>query len=668
MKITGPHSRLKTLAVACLLASRLASAQESPAQTAPPAQPVAPKDATEITRASNLAVYKQLPFADKTDFDDAQRGFIGGLSTGTFKTDDGRTSWDLNKYAFLKGEAPATVNPSLWRIAQLNLFSGLFKVTDRVYQVRGVDMANMTIVEGDTGIIVIDTLTTREAARAALEVYFAHRPKKPVVGVIVTHSHADHYGGARGVVDEADVRSGKVRLVAPAGFLEEAVSENIYAGNAMGRRSLYQYGPFLPKSPRGQVDAGLGKTVSFGNLGLIKPNDTIEETGETRTIDGVKFEFQMAPGTEAPSEMMVYLPQFKVLDTAEDTTHTMHNLYTLRGAQVRDAANWWKTLNAAMLRFGDRTDILISQHHWPTWGREKALSLMAEQRDMFKYLHDQSLRLANEGYTMTEIAEQLALPDGIGKKWFDRGYYGSANHNAKAIYQRYLGWYDSNPANLHPLPPTEESTRFVEFMGGADAVIARATQSFEKGDYRWVATVMNKVVFADPSNKAARELEADALEQLGYQTENATWRNEYLMGAFELRNGVPKVKGVNTVTADAIAAMTPDQVLDFVGIRLNGPRAEGKETSINWDLGNGEKYAIELRDSTLIYTPGVAFEKPDVSLAMSQSEFTAMLRGAQTFNIDEQSAKGAIKGNTQKISELLGLLDTFDPMFNIVTP
>ena len=661
--IAMPHRlTLTALAALSLLATPLALAQQ-PAAT--PLLSITPaKDATTFTRQGNLAVYQQLPFADKTGFDDAQRGFMGTIASGTFKADDGCTSWDLNKYSFLKGEAPDTVNPSLWRIAQLNMINGRFKVTDRVYQVRGLDLANMTIVEGDTGIILIDVLVTREAARQALDLYFQHRPKKPVVTVIYTHSHADHYGGVRGVIDEADVKSGKLKVLAPAGFLQEAVAENIFAGNAMGRRSLYQYGALLPPSARGQVDAGLGKTTSAGNLGLIPPSDTVEKTGDTRTIDGVQFEFQMAPGTEAPSEMLIYMPQFKVLDTAEDTTHTLHNLYTLRGAQVRDAANWWKTLNEAILRYGDRTDVVIAQHHWPTWGQQKTVGYMADQRDMFKYLHDQSLRLANSGYTMTEIAEQIQLPEGISKKWYNRGYYGSVNHDAKAVYQRYLDWYDSNPANLHPYPPEEESRRFVEFMGGADAVMTKAKQSFDKGDYRWVATVMNKVVFADPSNKAARDLEADALEQLGYQTENPTWRNEYLMGAFELRNGVPKMKGVNTATPDAIAAMSPDLLLDFMGIRLNGPKADGKHTVINWDLGDGTKYGIELRDSVPIYTEGVTLANPDATLSMSKGDFARLLMGGQ----QQQSDAGKVSGNSQKVVELFSMLDRFDPMFNIVTP
>lgn len=647
-----------TVAVATLCMSHVAISQ-----TAAPN-----KDATAITKQENAEVYKQLPFDNKQDFEDAQRGFIATIPNGVIKTDDGGISWSLNKYKFLEGQAPDTVNPSLWRNAQLNMFNGLFKVTDHVYQVRGLDLANMTIVEGDDGIIVIDVLVTKEAARAALDLYYQHRPKKPVLAVIYTHSHADHYGGVKGVVDEADVKSGKVKILAPEGFLAEAVSENVFAGNAMGRRTLYQYGAFLPASPRGQVDAGLGKTTSFGSLGLIAPTDTISKTGETRTIGGVQFEFQMAPGTEAPSEMLIYMPQFKVLDTAEDTTHTLHNLYTLRGAQVRDASNWWKVLNEAIVRYGDKTDVVISQHQWPTWGQDQAVSYIAGTRDMFKYLHDQSLRLANEGYTMTEIGERIQLPDSIGKKWYNRGYYGSVNHDSKAVYQRYLGWYDSNPANLHPLPPEEESKEFVRYMGGADAVMTKARQDFEQGNYRWVATAMNKVVFADPENKAARNLEADALEQLGYQTENPTWRNEYLMGAYELRNGVPKVPGVNTVTPDAVAAMSPSLLLDYMGIRLNGPKADGKHTTINWDLGNGEKYAIELRNSVLIYTRDATLPNADATLTMSKDGFASLLMGGQTLDKETQSGKAKVAGDSQKVTELFSMLDSFNPMFNIVTP
>ena len=395
---------------------------------------VAPKGATERTKQMNEAVYGQLPFSDTQDFADAKRGLIAPLPGGIIKSADGTVNWDLQSYDFLRAaKAPDTVNPSLWRIAQLNMNNGLFKVSDHIYQVRGYDLSNMTIVEGKDGIIIIDPLVTEEVARAALHLYYQHRPTKPVVAVMYTHSHADHYGGVKGITNDADVKSGKVKILAPAGLLEEAVSENVLAGNAMGRRTLYQYGAFLPGGPRGQLDAGLGKTTSIGHLTLIAPTDTIKTSRETRTIAGVEIEFMMAPNTEAPAEMLIYFPQDRVLDTAEDATHTLHNIYTLRGAQVRDASGWWKTLNAAIVTFGPRLDIVIAQHHWPTWGQARVIAFLASQRDMFKYINDQTLRLANEGYTPTEIAEMVTLPDSLGQQWYNRGYYGSVNHDVKAV-------------------------------------------------------------------------------------------------------------------------------------------------------------------------------------------------------------------------------------------
>ncbi|SEI43209.1 alkyl/aryl-sulfatase [Pseudomonas sp. NFR16] len=629
---------------------------------------VEPKDASEQTRQANAAVLKELPFTDKQDFEDAKKGFIETLVPMTIKDAKGETSWDLTSYDFIKGEAPDTVNPSLWRIAELNLNNGLFKVTDRVYQIRGFDLSNMTIVETDNGLIVIDPLVTTEVAKAGLDLYYKNRPKKPVVAVIYTHSHADHYGGVKGVVSEEDVKSGKVKVIAPEGFLEEAVSENVLAGNAMSRRTLYQYGALLPRSARGQLDAGLGKTTSFGTFTLIPPTDTITKTGETRNIDGVDLEFQMAPGTEAPSEMLIWFPQFKMLNTAEDATHTLHNLYTLRGAQVRNAANWWKTLNQAINTHGDQVEVVIAQHHWPMWGQQRIVNFIADQRDMFKYIHDQSLNLANKGFTMTEIAEQLQLPDSTGKQWHNRGYYGSVNHDAKAIYQRYLGWYDSNPANLHPLPPAEAGKKYVEFMGGADAIITKAKASIAQGDYRWAAEVLKHVVFADPGNQEARNLQADAFEQLGYQTENPTWRNEYLMGAYELRNGVPKVPGISTSSADMVAAMSPDLLLDYLGVRINGPKAIGKHLLLNWKQPDGANYAVELRNGVVIYSAGKVFDKPDATLTVDKLGFAGLMMGGLTLDKEVDAGKAKVEGDAGKVNELLALLDTFPTMFDIVTP
>ncbi|MBV7438761.1 MBL fold metallo-hydrolase [Aeromonas sp. sif2416] len=627
-----------------------------------------PKDASDITKQMNAAVLKDLPFADKQDFEDAKKGFIATLTPMTIKDAKGNVSWDLTSYDFIKGDAPDTVNPSLWRISELNLNNGLFQVTDRVYQIRGFDLSNMTIVEGDSGLIIIDPLVTTEVAKAGLDLYYANRPKKPVVAVIYTHSHADHYGGVKGVTNEEDVKSGKVKILAPDGFLDEAVSENVLAGNTMSRRTLYQYGAMLPRSARGQLDAGLGKTTSFGTFTLIPPTDTISKTGEKRTLDGVEMEFQMAPGTEAPSEMLIWFPQFKLLNTAEDATHTMHNLYTLRGAQVRNAANWWKTLNQAINSYGDKVEVVLAQHHWPMWGQQRIVSFISDQRDMFKYLHDQSLNLANKGYNMTEIAEQLELPDSTGQQWHNRGYYGSVNHNAKAVYQRYLGWYDSNPANLHPLPPVEAGKKYVEFMGGADTVMSKAKDSIAKGDYRWAAEVLKHVVFADPNNQAARNLQADALEQLGYQTENPTWRNEYLMGAYELRNGVPNQPGINTASPDMVAAMSPDLLLDYMGVRINGPKAVGKQVRLNWKQPEGQTYAIELRNGVLIYTADKGFDKADATLTVDKLGFAGLMMGGASLDKELAAGKAKLEGDQGKVNELLGLLDNFPSMFNIVTP
>jgi len=651
----------------CLLATAVALCTASLGAHAALATP---KPATAETESANQQVQKALHFADRQDYDDAKRGFVATIPDFVVKgTAPGHPDiWNLPAYDFLKSDkVPAEVNPSLWRIGQLNLNNGLFKVTDRVYQVRGFDLSNMTIIEGDSGLILIDPLTATELSAKGLELYYQHRPKKPVVAVIYTHSHLDHYGGAKGVISQEDVDAGKVKVLAPDGFLEEAVSENVYAGNAMLRRSNYQYGGYLPKGISGQIDAGLGKTVSLGSTSLVPPTDIIKKSGETRTIDGVQMEFQMAPNTEAPAEMLVWFPQFKVLDAAEDATHTLHNLYTLRGAQVRDSEAWWKTLNEAIHNYGDQVEVVLAQHHWPTWGKERAVEFMSSQRDMFKYLHDQTLNLANKGFTMVEIAEQLQLPDSIGKQWYNRGYYGSVSHDSKAIYQRYLGWYDSNPAHLYNLPPVEAAKHYVEFMGGADAAISKARSSYEKGEYRWVAEVMDRVVFADPNNKEARDLEADALEQLGYQAENPTWRNEFLMGAFELRNGVPKLGAASIVSPDTIKAMPAEMLLDYMGIRLDGPKAAKQAPlTLNWDLGNGTKYLLEVKNGVLIYSQDRQADKPDATLHASKDAFAALMMSGKAQIAGAKDVK--VDGSVDKVQGLFDLLDEFPMNFNIVTP
>lgn len=634
-----------------------------------------PKEATETTKTAQERVLKTLPFSDQQDFEDARRGFIAAPVL-PIKNEKGAPVWNLAPYKFLQREqAPDTVNPSLWRQARLNMEHGLYKVTDRIYQVRGLDLSNMTLVEGDTGLILIDSLLSKESAAAALELYYTHVPapdgkRRPVKAVIYSHSHADHYGGVKGVIDEKDVKNGKIAVLAPEGFLEETVSENVLAGNAMKRRGVYMYGALLPRGEKGQVDAGLGKTTSSGTLSLIPPTDTIQKTGETRTIDGVVIEFQMAPDTEAPAEMLLYFPQFKALCAAEDATHTMHNLYTLRGAKVRDAAKWWRTLDEAVDLFADRSDIVFAQHHWPRWGKESVRTFLTAQRDSYKFLHDQTLRLANQGYTPVEISERLTLPPTLARQWHLRDYYGTISHNVKAVYQFYLGWYDGNPAHLYPLPPSEAGKRYVEFMGGTDAVLKKAQASFDKGDYRWVAEVMNHVVFADPENKKARALQADALEQLGYQAESGPWRNEYLMGARELREGIPQALNPTAIgNTDTAAAMTTEMMLDFMSVHINAPRAEGKRVRVNWKQPNSEeRYALTLENSVLLYKKNRSFETPDATLTLSRNSLMAVVTGRSTLDEERKNGRASVEGRAESVTELFGVLDSFDPMFPIVTP
>lgn len=638
-----------------------------------------PKTAEPATIKANEALYGMLPFDDVRDVADAARGFIAAPDSAIITNEAGRTVYSLQPYSFLRSEkAPATVNPVLWRQARLNLEAGLFKVTDRIYQIRALDLANMTIVEGDTGLIIIDPLLSKETAAAALELYYAHAPtadgsvnkeRKPVLAVIYTHSHTDHYGGVKGVIDEADVAAGKTAVIAPDGFIEAAVSENVLAGNAMTRRAAYMYGNFLPRGEQGQVDAGLGKSVSFGQLTLIAPTDVIRESGERRTIDGVEIEFLLAPETEAPAEMLMFFPRFKALCAAEDATHTLHNLYTLRGAKVRDANKWWQALDNSIDAFADRCDVIFAQHHWPRWGREEVRRYLSQQRNAYKYIHDQTLRLANQGYTPAEISEMLTFPSSLASEWHLRGYYGTIRHNSKAVYQYYLGWYDGRPANLNPLPPVEAGRRYVDFMGGAAAVVAKAQEAYAKGEFRWVAEVLTHVVFSDPENAQARALQADALEQLGYQAESAPWRNVYLAAAFELRNGIPAGRGISTVSSDVLAAMTPELVLDYLAVRLNGPKAEGRTLRLNWELPESQGvYALSLEDSVLLYKKDRPFADPEATLSLSRPGLAAIASGTTTLEAECKAGRASVSGNAEAVDELFSLFDVFPLMFPIVTP
>jgi alkyl sulfatase BDS1-like metallo-beta-lactamase superfamily hydrolase len=633
-----------------------------------------PKDAEPATAQANEKVRQELPFWNTDDFDDARRGFIATFPDLVIYSDTGRLAWSLKEYGFLSGNnAPSTVNPSLWRQAVLNMNNGLFEVTEHIYQVRGFDLASMMIVEGNEGIILIDPMSSVETARAALELYRAAVPgarERAVQAVIYTHTHADHFGGVRGVVSPQDIENG-AKVIAPDGFLHHAVSENLFVGTAMSRRALYQYGALLEKNPTGQVDSGLGKGNSSGTMSFISPNVNIAQPFQSLLIDGVELQFILAPDTEAPAEMLIWLPQFKALCAAEDMNHLHHNLYTLRGAQVRDARNWWKAINDVLDRFGRQAEVMFFAHTWPVWGTEKIVNFMKKQRDLYKYMHDQSLQLINQGYTMLEVAEKLRLPASLAQEWYNRDYYGTVNHNAKAVYQRYLGWYDGNPANLHPLPPEEAAKRYLQYMGSSQSVIARARQAYKEGDYRWVAQIMNHVVFAEPDNREARELEADALEQLGYQAESGIWRNHYLTGASELRNGAPSATPRGGVSEDALKAMTLDLYFDYLGILLKAPEAEGKTIALNWNLAEpAAQYVLSLENCALTYTgPGRQSASADATLSMTRATFDQINAGKLRWQEAIASGRVVVAGNAAKLFELLSLLRPgFEGMFNIVTP
>ncbi|VVP40923.1 MULTISPECIES: alkyl/aryl-sulfatase [Pseudomonas] len=651
----SPRGLLACLITACLTQSVVAADE-----------PVA---ASPQTTASNAAVLQQLPFTDRTDYESVTKGLIAPFK-GQVKDASGKVIWDIQAYDFLaKDQAPESVNPSLWRLAQLSAHAGLFEVSPRLYQVRGLDLANMTIIEGDDGLIIIDPLTMAETAKAALDLYYQNRPRKPVVAVIYSHTHVDHFGGVRGVIDEADVKAGKVKVFAPTGFMEHVMSENVYAGNAMSRRAQFQFGSLLPRGEKGQVDAGLGKsTPSGGTVSLIPPTDLIDKELQTRTIAGLEVEFQLTPGTEAPAEMNLYLPQLRALCMAENATQMMHNILTPRGAQVRDAKAWAEYLDASLARYGDKSDVLFAQHNWPTWGGERIRTFLADQRDMYAFLNDRTLHLLNQGLTPLEIADSIKkLPGSLDQKWYTRGYYGSLSFNTRAVYQRYMGFYDGNPANLNPLPPVETAKRSVEAMGGEAAVLEKMQAAMAKGEYRWAAQLGNQVLFANPDNGDARKAQAQALEQMGYQSENATWRNMYLTGAMELRNGVPPHAGTS-VSVDMVRAMSPQMFFDFLAVRLDSEKAVGHDLTLNWTFEDlGKDFNLTLRNGVLTHRAGLNAQA-DASVTMSKATLEQI--SLKQLDIPTAIQKGLIKlqGNGKKLGELMSSLDTFAPQFNIVTP
>jgi len=629
------------------------------------------RDASPATKAANAEMAATLPFEDRRDFDEAGRGLIAPLpDDGVIAGDDGRPVWDLSRFAFIEPDAPApdTVNPSLWRQSQLVVQGGLYEVVPGLYQVRTADLSNITFAEGDEGVVVFDPLISVETARAALALYYAHRPKKPVVAVVHSHSHVDHYGGVRGIVDEADVKAGKVQIVAPVGFLEAAVAENVLAGTAMSRRASYMYGNLLAADPKGQVGAGLGMSTSSGTVTLIPPTDHVAETGQRMRIAGLDFEFMMAPDSEAPAEMHWFIDQFKAVTAAENCCHTLHNTYSIRGAKIRDPLAWSKYLEQTIELWGDRAEVMYGMHHWPVWGRDRVLEMLELGRDGYRYINDETLRLANHGYTPSEIAEQIEFPGRLGRHWAMRGYYGSLNHNVRATYVNYLGWFDGNPANLHTLPPEEAATRYVDAMGGADAALAKARAAFELGDYRWVAELVNHVVFSDPDNHEARSLQAEALEQLGYQSESGPWRNFYLSAAKELRDGVVVLPTPNTASPDTVRAMSLDLFLDYLGVRLNGPRAAERDLAIGLELTDqNATWTLLVRNGALSHRPGIA-DGADVTVAISRSALDSVILGDATIEELGKTGDVDIRGDSAVLERFVALLDTFEFWFDIVTP
>ncbi|AMO24104.1 alkyl sulfatase dimerization domain-containing protein [Ramlibacter solisilvae] len=639
------------------------------AAPADPVPPVPGKSASAITASRNAAVLTQLPFGDRADFESARRGLVAPFE-GQIKNDAGQVVWDSHAYDFLrKDQAPDSVNPSLWRHAQLNTNAGLFKVTDRVYQLRGMDLANMTVIEGQRGLIIIDPLTSIDTARAALALYRQHRPAKPVVAVIYTHSHVDHFGGVRGVVDQADVKAGKVKIYAPAGFMEHAISENLLAGTAMFRRALYQAGAGVPRGELGQIDAGLGKGApAASTITLIPPTHLIGKDYETHVIDGVQIEFQLTPDTEAPSEMNLYLPKQRALCMAENAVRMMHNVLTPRGAQVRDAKGWSRHLDNSLVRYGDKAEVLFAQHGWPTWGGEGIRTLLADQRDMYAFINDRTLHLMNQGLTPNEIAQAITkLPGELDRKWATRGYYGVLSFNVRAVYQRYLGFYDANPANLDPLPPVEAGKRYVAAMGGSAAVLAQLRDAMAKGDYRWAAQLGNHLVFAEPDNNEAREAQADALEQLAYQSESAIWRNMYLTGAGDLRRGAPNLP--SRVTEDLVKATTPAMFFDFMAVRLDSDKAQGHDMTLNWIFDDArQSFALTLRNGVLTHREGSKHAKADVTVHTSKATLDRIGLRQLDFATALRQGDIRVEGQAGKLTELLGMLAVFRPAFNIVTP
>ena len=624
--------------------------------------------ASDSTLAHNQQFIENLDLGNQQDFEDANRGLVARAPNDELVNQQGDIIWNPGSYSFITGDAPDTVNPSLWRQAKLNNIRGLFKVEEGIYQLRGFDLANTTLIQSDNGWIIVDPLTTLETTAAAMEFAQQHLGEINVTGVIFTHSHADHFGGILAIMNSEEARLQGVPLIAPAGFIQEATSENIIAGPAMTRRGNYMFGDSLEHSVTGHIDAGLGKQVVFGSLSIVPPSVTVDQPQMNINVDGVDIEFFNMPGSEAPAELTFYLPKWKAFCGAEVLSHVMHNVLTLRGAKVRDALLWSDYIGQSIDRLDD-VDVFFNSHHWPTWGHDRIIVQMQQQQDMYKFIHDQTLRLANLGYTPREIAEQLKLPDSLAKNFHIRGYYGTLSHNSKAVYQHYFGWYDGNPANLNPLPPEQTAIRYVEFMGGSEAILRRAGDYMAKGDYRWVGEVLNHVVFAEPDNLPAREMLAEAYRQMGYQAESGPWRDIYLSGAAELISGQVKQRFLKANSKAFLQEVPLEQFMKALSVNLDAEKAEGESLTLNvFFTERQQNFVLTIRNSVMYYQEAPFNEIADVSIKLSQDMFIGILVGEVSAIEMVGSDQLSIEGSMLKLLKFFSLLGESSDDFNIVLP
>jgi alkyl sulfatase BDS1-like metallo-beta-lactamase superfamily hydrolase len=612
---------------------------------------------------------QSLPFEDKRDFEEQKRGFIAAPEYKQIKAEAGHVAWDIGSYEWLlQGKDFDSIHPSLQRQAILNMNYGLYEVLkDKIYQVRGFDLANISFIKGDTGWIIFDPLTAKETAAAALKFVNEKLGERPVVAVVYSHSHADHFGGVRGVVDEADVRSGKVKVIAPLGFMDHAVAENVYAGNAMSRRLFFQYGVLLPRSPFGHVDQSIGKNTAAGNLGLIEPNVIIEKDYEDLTVDGVKMVFQNTPGTEAPAEMNTWFPDMKAFWAAENITATIHNIYTLRGALVRDALIWSKHINEALHRFGREAEVMFASHSWPRWGNERIQEVMRAQRDTYAHLNNGVLHLANQGVTINQIHNVYQVPKSLQQQWAARSYHGSVQHNSRAVINRYLGYWDGNPTTLIPLSPEDSAPLYVEMMGGAAPIMAKGKELLDAGKYKLAQEILNKLVYAEPQNQEAKDLLADVFEQIGYQQESPSVRNSFLAAAYELRSGIPQGASPKTAGPDMIRAMQTRLWLDFLGVRMDSRKAEGLEFAINLVTpDNGEKFVVEMSNGTLTNIQGQEADNPDLTVTINRTDLEPVMMGAVSFDDQIAAGKAKLDGNRDVYEQLKSTLIQFELGFEMM--